>query len=111
GKEKEQVPGMAALDDLKTETKYSLANSVFTRTTKYLSKPKVKEEDMPMFQMMFGTGKITTIVHLPKNKKVKEAKLGGGTLVSKDNGKVVVEYPMMDYLLGKTTNDLTIVME
>ncbi len=99
--------GMGGLGDMKTETKYAMKGGVFTRATKIISKPKIKEDEMGMFEMMFGTGKITTIVYLPK--KLKAVK--GEYLVLKEENKVVFEYPMMDYMLGKVTNNFEIVME
>jgi len=107
GGEEEDMLGMGGLGDMKTETKYAMKGGVFTRTTKIISKPKVKEDEMGMFEMMFGTGKITTVIYLPEN--VKEVK--GEYLKSKEGKKVVFEYPMMDYMLGKVTNTFEIVTD
>lgn len=107
GNEATEMMGMGKMSDLKTETKYALKSGVFTRTTKVLRKLEVKEEEMGMYQMMFGMGKVKTVIHLPK--KVKAVK--GEHIALKEDNKVVFEYPMLDYILGKITNDFEIVME
>lgn len=107
GGDEAEMLGMGGLDDLKTETKYAMKGGVFSRATKFISKPKINGDEMGMYQMMFGMGKVKTVIYLPE--KVKEVK--GEHLALKEEKKVVFEYSMLDYMLGKVTNDFEIVME
>jgi len=105
-KNETEMPGGDALNELQTDTRYSLKEGVFARKTKFISKPKVNGEELEAYQMMFG-GKMKTIVHLPK--KVVSAK--GENISLKEDRKVTLEYSMLDYILGKTSGDFEIVME